>query len=97
MRLPWDITDHSHDPADIVARIRTPKPQGGLSDIVYGGIDGSVASFAIVFGMAGAGLSPFVIIALKTANVLANGFSMAAGNYSSTKSEADNTARVRAI
>lgn len=91
------MTDHSHDPADIAARIRAPKPRGILRDVVYGGIDGSVTTFAIVSGVAGAGLSPFVIIALGIANVLADGFSMAAGNYSATKTEADNIARVRAI
>ena len=91
------MTDHSHNPADIAARIRAPKPRGVLRDVVYGGIDGSVTTFAIVSGVAGAGLSPFVIIALGIANVLADGFSMAAGNYSATKSEADNIARVRAI
>ena len=62
-----------------------------------GAIDGSVTTFAIVAGVAGAGLSPFVIIALGMANVLADGFSMAAGNYSATKAEKDNINRIRAI
>ncbi len=91
------MSQHSHDPADIAARISEPKSRGVLRDVVYGGIDGSVTTFAIVSGVAGAGLSPFVIIALGVANVLADGFSMAAGNYSATKSETDNLARVRAI
>jgi len=50
-----------------------------------------------IIGVAGAGLSPFVIIALGLANVLADGFSMAAGNYSATKAERDNIIRIRAI
>jgi VIT1/CCC1 family predicted Fe2+/Mn2+ transporter len=68
-----------------------------LRDAVYGAIDGAVTTFAIVAGVAGAGLSPFVVIALGIANVLADGFSMAAANYSGTKAELDNMRRIRQI
>ena len=89
--------DHGHSPKEIAARIDAPPGRGVLRDIVYGGIDGSVTTFAIVAGVAGAGLSPFIIVALGLANVLADGFSMAAGNYSGTKAELDNIRRIRAI
>jgi VIT1/CCC1 family predicted Fe2+/Mn2+ transporter len=91
------MPDHSHAPDAIAARINAPPGRGYLRDAVYGGIDGSVTTFAIVAGVAGAGLSPFVIVALGLANVLADGFSMAAGNYSGTKSELDNMKRLRAV
>lgn len=91
------MTDHSHTPEAIHARISNPPGRGVLRDMIYGGIDGSVTTFALVAGVAGAGLSPFVIIALGLANVLADGFSMAAGNYSATKSERDNINRLREI
>lgn len=91
------MPDHSHAPDAIAARINAPPGRGYLRDAVYGGIDGSVTTFAIVAGVAGAGLSPFVIVALGLANVLADGFSMAAGNYSGTKAELDNTKRLRAV
>ena len=65
--------------------------------MIYGAIDGSVTTFAIVAGVAGAGLSPFIIVALGLANVLADGFSMAAGNYSGTKAELDNLKRLRQV
>ncbi len=91
------MTDHGHSQQEITARINAPPGRGVLRDIVYGGIDGSVTTFAIVAGVAGAGLSPFVIVALGLANVLADGFSMAAGNYSGTKAELDNIRRIRAI
>lgn len=68
-----------------------------LRDAVYGAIDGAVTTFAIVAGVAGAELSPFIIIALGVANVLADGFSMAAANYSGTKAELDNMRRIRKI
>lgn len=92
-----DPGDHGHSQAEIEARIDAPAGRGYLRDIVYGGIDGSVTTFAIVAGVAGAGLSPWVIIALGIANVLADGFSMAAGNYSGTKAELDDTRRLREI
>lgn len=91
------MTDHSHAPDDIAARISDPPGRGVLRDMIYGGIDGSVTTFAIVAGVAGAGLSPFIIVALGLANVLADGFSMAAGNYSATKSELDNAKRLRRV
>ena len=79
------------------APLRRANGHGHLRDIVYGAIDGSVTTFAIVAGVAGAGLSPFVILALGFANVLADGFSMAAGNYSGTKAELDDLNRLRRI
>ena len=91
------MTEHGHSQKEIAARINAPPGRGVLRDVVYGGIDGSVTTFAIVAGVAGAGLSPFVIVALGLANVLADGFSMAAGNYSGTKAELDNIRRIRAI
>lgn len=89
--------DHGHSQAEVEARINAPAGRGYLRDTVYGAIDGSVTTFAIVAGVAGAGLSPWVIIALGIANVLADGFSMAAGNYSGTKAELDDTNRLRQI
>lgn len=91
------MQDHSHQPDAIRDRISAPSGRGVLRDVVYGAIDGSVTTFAIVAGVAGAGLSPFIIVALGIANVLADGFSMAAGNYSGTKAEVDNVKRIRAI
>lgn len=89
--------DHDHSPAAIDARVNTPAGRGYLRDVVYGAIDGSVTTFAIVAGVAGAGLSPLIILALGLANVLADGFSMAAGNYSGTKAELDDIKRLRQI
>ncbi len=91
------MTDHSHAPDAIRARISDPPGRGVLRDMIYGGIDGSVTTFAIVAGVAGAALSPFIIVALGLANVLADGFAMAAGNYSATKSELDNAQRLRRV
>ncbi|MDC1221120.1 VIT1/CCC1 transporter family protein [Salibacteraceae bacterium] len=58
-----------------------------LGEIVYGGIDGSVTTFAVVAGAAGAGLSSTIVIILGFANLIADGFSMSVGAYLSSKSE----------
>lgn len=60
-----------------------------IQQIVYGGNDGIVTTFAVVAGTVGAELSPSIIIILGLANLLADGCSMAAGAYLSGKSEID--------
>lgn len=60
-----------------------------LGDAVYGALDGMVTTFAVVSGVTGAQLSPMIILILGFANLFADGFSMAAGNYLSKKSEID--------
>lgn len=89
--------EHGHSQQEVERRIAAPSGRGFLRDLVYGAIDGAVTTFAIVSGVAGAGLSPKVIVALGVANVLADGFSMAAGNYSATKSERDDIRRLRDV
>lgn len=61
-----------------------------LGEIVYGGIDGCVTTFAVVSGAVGAGLDSSVIIILGFANLLADGFAMSVGAYLSTRSRVDN-------
>lgn len=78
---------HSHTETDIQKRLSKPPRQSYLRDWIYGGIDGAVTTFAVVSGVVGAHLSPVVIIILGTANIIADGFSMAASNYLGTKSE----------
>lgn len=68
-----------------------------LSDFVYGGIDGSVTTFAVVAGVYGANLSAVIVIILGLANLIADGFSMALGKYSSDKAELERIDRVRRL
>jgi len=58
-----------------------------IGDMVYGGLDGIVTTFAIVSGVAGANLGSGIILVLGLANLLADGFSMAAGAFLALKSE----------
>lgn len=61
--------------------------QDYIGEFVYGGIDGSVTTFAVVAGAAGAQLDSAVVIILGFANLIADGFAMSVGSYLSTKSE----------
>ena len=60
-----------------------------LPEFVYGGIDGSITTFAVVSGAMGASLSSSIILILGFANLFADGFSMAISNYFSIKSKND--------
>jgi len=58
-----------------------------LSDAVFAASDGVVTTFAVVAGAAGASLGADTVLILGFANLFADGFSMAAGNYLGVKSE----------
>jgi VIT1/CCC1 family predicted Fe2+/Mn2+ transporter len=60
-----------------------------LGEFVYGAMDGTVTTFAVVAGSIGATLSPTVVLILGFANLFADGFSMASSNYLSTQSTND--------
>lgn len=91
------MLEHGHEPHEIAGRIAETRSRSYLRDVIYGAIDGAVTTFAIVAGVVGAELPTRIIIALGIANVLADGFSMAAGNYSGTKAELDDARRLREI
>ncbi|MGI9470695.1 MAG: VIT1/CCC1 transporter family protein [Rubripirellula sp.] len=89
--------EHSHSPAEIAARIAAPNSHSYLRDGIYGAIDGAVTTFAVVSGVAGAGLSPTIVIVLGIANLIGDGFSMAAGNFLGTRAENQELEKVRSI
>ena len=89
--------EHGHSVKEIRERLVEKNTPSDLRDFVYGSIDGTITTFAIVAGVEGANLAPSIIIALGFANVLADGFSMAASNYSGTKAELDDIKRLRQI
>lgn len=91
------MLEHGHGVEEIAQRIGGKSRRSYLKDTIYGAIDGAITTFAIVAGVVGADLSTRIIIALGIANVLADGFSMAASNYSGTKAELDDALRLRAI
>src|SRR5207253_8566578 len=89
--------EQEHTADAIRARLSKPPRQSYLRDWVYGGIDGSVTTFAVVSGVAGAHLSPTVILILGVANLAGDGFSMAASNYSATRTEREELETLRRI
>ena len=56
---------------------------------MYGATDGVVTTFAVIAGVVGASLSPSVVLILGFANLFADGFSMALGNYLSSRSRTE--------
>lgn len=89
--------EHSHKRASIAKRLAAGQKPSYVRDFVYGGIDGAITTFAIVAGVIGAALSSKVILILGLANLFADGFSMAASNYSGTKTMLDDVDRLRDI
>lgn len=61
-----------------------------LEELVYGGIDGTITTFAVVTGAVGANLESEVIVILGCANLLADGFAMSIGAYLSSNSKKNN-------
>ncbi len=60
-----------------------------LGEFVYGAVDGTVTTFAVVAGASGASLSSGIVIILGFANLIADGFSMAVGNFLSERAQSD--------
>ncbi|MEM1050332.1 MAG: VIT1/CCC1 transporter family protein [Pseudomonadota bacterium] len=89
--------DHGHSAEEIALRLKAPARPSYVRDFVYGGIDGAVTTFAIVAGVVGAALAGKIVVILGIANLLADGFSMAAGNYSGTKADRDRIAQLKLV
>jgi hypothetical protein len=79
--------EHGHNPHDVAKRLKQGPHVSYLRDWIYGGIDGTVTTFAVVAGVVGADLSTKVLLILGAANLFADGFSMAAANFTGTKAE----------
>ena len=89
--------DEAHTPKAIAKRLSSTTSHSYLGDFVLGAIDGTVTTFAVVSGVAGAQLSHSVALVLGVANLVADGFSMAVGNYLSSKAERHVVDRVRMV
>jgi len=89
--------EHNHTREEIRERLAQDTQGNYLRDWIYGGIDGTITTFAIVTGVVGASLPGAVVLVLGLANLVADGFAMGAGNYTATKAELDDYARLLAI
>jgi vacuolar iron transporter family protein len=90
------MLEHEHSVEAIHKRLSNVK-HNYIRDWIYGGIDGAVTTFAIVSGVAGAQLAPLIVLILGFANLVADGFSMAASNFLGTRAEIDDYKRIKEI
>jgi vacuolar iron transporter family protein len=84
-----------HTPHAIRKRLRDRPAASYLQDFVYGAVDGTITTFAVVAGVAGASLDEQVVIILGCANLLADGFSMAVSNFLGTRAQRQQQERAR--
>ncbi len=89
-------SDHEHSVSAIQERLSAVR-HNYVRDWIYGGIDGAVTTFAVVSGVAGAELSAMIVLILGFANLIADGFSMAASNFLGTRAEIDDYQRLKKI
>lgn len=87
----------AHDPHRIAQAAEEHGGTGSqyLGEMVYGGLDGIVTTFAVVSGVAGANLGLNVVLIMGLANLFADGFSMATGAFLSARSEKEYYERER--
>jgi len=86
-----------HTPEVVAKRLRSASSRDYLSDFVLGAVDGTVTTFAVVAGVAGASLPNYVALILGGANLIADGFSMAVGNYLGTQADRQLLDKIRRI
>jgi len=93
--LPPESLAAEHTPQAIEERLAGGPVHSYLRDWVYGAIDGTVTTFAVVAGVMGAELASSVILVLGVANLFADGFSMAVGNFLGTRAEEERRQKLR--
>lgn len=86
-----------HTPEAVRERVAAATQHSFVGDFVLGAVDGTITTFAIVAGVAGAGLPGAIAIVLGLANVAADGFSMAVSNYLKARSDRQVVERIRRI
>jgi VIT1/CCC1 family predicted Fe2+/Mn2+ transporter len=78
----WRIVPH---PGPVPGEQRRGGKSGALRAAIFGVNDGLVSNLSLIFGVAGAGVDPEVVVLAGVAGLLAGAFSMAAGEYISVR------------
>jgi len=94
-----DASKYAHSARQAAAAAREEHSSTGsqyLGNVIYGGLDGIVTTFAVVSGVMGAQLSPGIVMILGLANLFGDGFSMAVGAFLAAKSDHEFFERERA-
>lgn len=87
--------ESEHTPRAVRARLERTPSASYLRDFIYGAVDGAITTFAVVAGVAGADLDETIVIILGGANLIADGFSMAASNFLGSRAERQQRERAR--
>jgi VIT1/CCC1 family predicted Fe2+/Mn2+ transporter len=95
MRRRAALLAKDHTPHAVSRRLGQRPSPSYLHDFIYGAVDGAVTTFAVVAGVAGASLNETVVIILGGANLVADGFSMAASNFLGSRAERQQRDRAR--
>lgn len=86
----------THTPEAVARRLDRGPTTSYARELVYGAVDGAVTTFAVIAGAEGASVSSAIVLVLGLANLLADGFSMAVGNYLGVRTSEERRSRVRA-
>lgn len=78
-----------HDPGVPIGHEHADVTGGWLRPAVFGVMDGLVSNFALIAGVAGAGVSPRTVALTGVAGLIAGAFSMATGEYVSVASQGE--------
>jgi VIT1/CCC1 family predicted Fe2+/Mn2+ transporter len=92
---PLSELEASHTPQAVWERLQAGPDHSDLRDFIFGAIDGTVTTFAVVSGVSGAGLAAGIVIILGVANLVADGFSMGISNFLGTRAEKQQRQRIR--
>jgi VIT1/CCC1 family predicted Fe2+/Mn2+ transporter len=82
-----EFSRQAHDRSEEEAREEHRTQGQYIKSLIYGGLDGIITTFAVVAGVTGASLSAGVVLIMGFANLIADGLSMAIGDFLSTKAE----------
>jgi vacuolar iron transporter family protein len=85
--LPADAFDRAWLAAHLAEERRTASLLGEIREAIFGAQDGLVSTLAVVSTVAGASADRFPVLVAGIASALAGVFSMAAGEYMSSKSQ----------
>lgn len=84
-----------HSPEAIRARVEEGREESYLRDFVFGAVDGTITTFAVVAGASGADLSSGVIVVMGLANLIADPFSMGVGDFLGLRAESERVLKTK--
>ncbi|MFT4313075.1 MAG: VIT1/CCC1 transporter family protein [Candidatus Woesearchaeota archaeon] len=67
--------------------VKVTKEGDFIKDVIHGGLDGTITTFAIISGVTGAALGAPVILVIGSANLIAHGLAIAVSYYAGVEAE----------